>query len=93
MGEETLLRRRTLDLERPAIFQKLDLPKHESLVLEQPSKLPKMSLPTGENLMKPHNLDLAELSCDSEQRKEIKAVPVSTDIISRRADLSSGILK
>lgn len=91
--EEALLGRRRLDLERPAIFQKLDLPKHKSLVLKQPSKLPKKSLLTGENLVKPRNLDLTELSCDSEQRKAIKAVPVSNDIISRRADLSSGILK
>lgn len=46
----------------------------KSLVLKQPSKLPKKSLPTGENLVKPRNLYLTELSYDSEQRKEIKAV-------------------
>lgn len=43
--------------------------------------------------MKPHNLDVAELSCGSELRKEIKAVLVSNNIISRIADPSSGILK
>ena len=48
---------------------------------------------TGESRVELHNLDLADLSCGSAQRKEIKAVLVSDDIISRIADPSSGIFK
>lgn len=43
--------------------------------------------------MKPHHLDLTELSCDSEQTKEMKAVPGSNGVLSRIAEPSSGILK
>lgn len=43
--------------------------------------------------MELHTLDLADLSCGSGQRKEIQAVLVSDDIISRIADPSSGIFK
>lgn len=48
---------------------------------------------TGESRVELHNLDLADLNCGSGQRKEIKAVLVSDDIISRIADPSSGIFK
>lgn len=43
--------------------------------------------------MKPRGLGVTERSGGSEQRKEIKAAPLSNGVISGRADLSSGILK
>lgn len=48
---------------------------------------------TGESRVELHNLDLADLCCGSGQRKEIRAVLMSDDIISRIADPSSGIFK
>lgn len=97
-GGETFWGRRSLALERLDILQNSDLLQHKSLVLKYPQDCllhchAIEARVTGESRVELHNLDLADLCCGSGQRKEIRAVLMSDDIISRIADPSSGIFK